>query len=115
MHVEEKDYLSILAGLGQECLGSIKVIDESTLEIQPEYRKLTNDQVRKLACLLHNGITQSCKVKTDIIASPFWTKLQSLVIRSSGMMQHLSDSHQVLSYKKIHCRHLKKPLTLSLL
>lgn len=29
-------------------------------------------------CLLHNRITQSCKVKTDIVASPFWTKLQTL-------------------------------------
>lgn len=49
MHAEENDYLSILAGLGQECLGAIRVIDESTAEIQPEYRKLTNDEVQKLA------------------------------------------------------------------
>jgi hypothetical protein len=61
MHVEEKDYLSILAGLGQECLGAIKVIDESTLEIQPEYRKLTNDQVRKLA---KEGATESAELVT---------------------------------------------------
>jgi serine/threonine-protein kinase HipA len=61
MHAEEKDYLSILAGLGQECLGAIKVIDESTLEIQPEYRKLTNDQVRKLA---KEGATESAELVT---------------------------------------------------
>jgi serine/threonine-protein kinase HipA len=61
MHTEEKDYLSILAGLGQECLGAIKVIDEYTSEIQPEYRKLTNDQVLKLA---KEGATESAELVT---------------------------------------------------
>lgn len=49
MHAEENDYLSILAGLGQECLGAIKVVDDSALEIVAEYRKLTSDEVRRLA------------------------------------------------------------------
>jgi serine/threonine-protein kinase HipA len=61
MHAEEKDYLSILAGLGQECLGAIKVIDENTAEIQPEYRKLTKDQVLKLA---KEGATESAELVT---------------------------------------------------
>ena len=61
MHAEENDYLSILAGLGQECLGAIKVIDESIAEIKPEYRKLTNDEVKKLA---KEGATESAELVT---------------------------------------------------
>lgn len=30
MHIDENDYLSILAGLGKECLGAIKILDESS-------------------------------------------------------------------------------------
>ena len=29
MHMDENDYVSILAGLGRECLGAIKIVDES--------------------------------------------------------------------------------------
>lgn len=61
MHAEENDYLSILAGLGQECLGAIKVIDESIAEIKPEYRKLTNDEVKKLA---KEGAAESAELVT---------------------------------------------------
>lgn len=59
MHAEENDYLSILAGLGRECLGAIKVIEEGTAEIQPEYRKLTNAEVQKLA---KEGATESAEL-----------------------------------------------------
>jgi serine/threonine-protein kinase HipA len=61
MHAPENDYLSILAGLGQECLGAIKVIDEGTLAIQSEYRKLTNDEVLRLA---KEGATESAELVT---------------------------------------------------
>ncbi len=44
-------------------------------------------------CLLHNRITQSCKVKMDKVASPFWTKLQTLVQGLSGTVQRLRGSH----------------------
>lgn len=61
MHAEENDYLSILAGLGQECLGAIRVVDENTAEIRPEYRKLTSDEVQKLA---KEGATESAELVT---------------------------------------------------
>jgi serine/threonine-protein kinase HipA len=61
MHAEENDYLTILAGLGQECLGAIKVIDENASEIQSEYRKLTKDEVLKLA---KEGAVESAELVT---------------------------------------------------
>jgi serine/threonine-protein kinase HipA len=61
MHAEENDYLTILAGLGQECLGAIKVIDENVSEIQSEYRKLTKDEVLKLA---KEGAVESAELVT---------------------------------------------------
>lgn len=39
MHIDEGDYLSILAGLGRECLGAIKIVDETENVIAPEYRE----------------------------------------------------------------------------
>ena len=39
MHIDEGDYLSILAGLGRECLGAIKIVGETENVIAPEYRE----------------------------------------------------------------------------
>ena len=43
--MDENDYMLILAGLGQECLGAIKVVDESDKKMQPEYRELPAKEV----------------------------------------------------------------------
>jgi len=39
------DSPSILAGLGRECLGAIKIVDESDEAIHPEYRELSAEEV----------------------------------------------------------------------
>lgn len=49
MRVDERDYLSVLAGLGKECLGAIKVTEEGDTDIVAEYRKLTKEDVANLA------------------------------------------------------------------
>ena len=52
LHAEESDYLSILAGLGKECLGAIRISEEKEVErslMEAGYRKLTMEQVRELA------------------------------------------------------------------
>ena len=49
LHRDEKDYLAILAGLGQECLGAIKIIDESRAVLPSKYKELTSEEVKKLA------------------------------------------------------------------
>ena len=61
MHVSEDDYLSILAGLGKECLGAIQIICEPD-DIPAHYQKLTLPQVQALAA---EGATQSAKLVTE--------------------------------------------------
>jgi len=61
MHMDENDYLSILAGLGRECLGAIKIIDENDRMIMPEYRELSEQEVVALAS---EGATESAELIT---------------------------------------------------
>ncbi|MCM1039907.1 MAG: HipA N-terminal domain-containing protein [Ruminococcus sp.] len=49
MHVDEKDYLSILAGLGIECIGAVKIIDQNAKEVEPVYQNLSIEEVQALA------------------------------------------------------------------
>lgn len=49
MHVDEKDYLSILAGLGSECIGAVKITERDTKEASPAYQKLSIEEVQALA------------------------------------------------------------------
>ncbi len=48
MHVDEEDYLSILHGLGRECLGAISITAEGE-ETEASYEKITEQQIRDLA------------------------------------------------------------------
>lgn len=61
MHMDENDYVSILAGLGRECLGAIKIVDESDEAINPEYRELSAEEVYALAS---EGATESAELVT---------------------------------------------------
>lgn len=61
LHRDEKDYLAILAGLGQECLGAIKIIDESRAVLPSKYKELTSEEVKKLA---QEGATESAEMVT---------------------------------------------------
>ena len=61
MHVSEDDYLSILAGLGRECLGAIRIGEDSDVTAA-QYQKLTLSQVQALAA---EGTTQSAKLVTE--------------------------------------------------
>lgn len=61
LHQDEKDYLAILARLGQECLGAIKIIDESRAVLPSEYKELTSEEVKKLA---QEGATESAEMVT---------------------------------------------------
>ena len=61
MRTDENDYLSILAGLGSECLGAIKVIDSEAPTLMPRYIKLSKEEVRSLA---REGATESVQLVT---------------------------------------------------
>ncbi len=49
LHVDENDYLTILAALGKECIGAIKIVDENYESVKSDYVKLTDAEVAALA------------------------------------------------------------------
>ena len=56
---DEDDYLTILSVLGRECLGAIKIVEETAAEEAPAYKKLTLNEVKKLA---GEGATKSTQI-----------------------------------------------------
>lgn len=60
MHVDENDYLSILHGLGRECLGAVCITEEGE-ELEASYEPITEIQVRELAA---EGATKSAELVT---------------------------------------------------
>ena len=61
MQTDENDYLSILARLGSECLGAIKIVEKDGLKPAPHYIKLTDEEVKSLAS---EGTTESVQLVT---------------------------------------------------
>lgn len=57
--VEEEDYLTLLARLGQECIGAIRIYDDSMKSCQGEYEKLDVCQIHDLA---KEGATKSTEL-----------------------------------------------------
>lgn len=61
MHVDENDYLSILAGLGHECLGAVRIVAQNSPLLPPEYRRLTDAEAKNLA---REGAAESAQLIT---------------------------------------------------
>ena len=61
IHVDENDYLSILIGLGNECLGAIKVLEEDKVSVSARYESLDAKQIGELA---EEGATKSAELVT---------------------------------------------------
>lgn len=59
---DHDDYLTILAKLGQECLGAIRIDEDETSELECGYSLLTDEQVKVLAA---EGATKSAKILLD--------------------------------------------------
>jgi serine/threonine-protein kinase HipA len=59
MQLDVNDYISLLAALGQECLGAIKIMDESGREGGSGYKKLSGKEVVELA---REGVTKSIQL-----------------------------------------------------
>ena len=59
MHVDENDYLSILSGLGRECLGALRIVEEGQPQVDSSYEKLTPERVLALA---REGTTVSAEL-----------------------------------------------------
>ena len=60
LHFDEDDYLSILHGLGKECLGAIRVTLAGE-EDEEFYEEIDEEQIRKLAA---EGATKSTEIVT---------------------------------------------------
>lgn len=58
LHVAENDYISILHGLGNECLGALQIINESDKE-SSKYEEMMVDEAKKLA---NEGATKSTEI-----------------------------------------------------
>lgn len=61
MHADNNDYLAVLSGLGKECLGAVMITDDDENINSPEYKKLTDTDVQRLA---QEGATQSAELVT---------------------------------------------------
>lgn len=61
MHADESDYIAILARLGRECLGAVKIVDTSEELISPQYRELADAEVFALAS---EGASESAEIVT---------------------------------------------------
>ena len=60
MHVDENDYLSILHGLGRECLGALCISEEGEI-LDASYEPVSDQQVRELAA---EGASKSTELVT---------------------------------------------------
>lgn len=56
---DENDYVTILSMLGRECLGAIKIVEDSEVKESPGYKRLNTSQVKKLA---EEGATKSTQI-----------------------------------------------------
>ncbi len=61
MHVHEDDYLSILSGLGDECLGAIRVLSPDRVTENSSYSLMTDEQMSDLA---KEGTLKSAEILT---------------------------------------------------
>lgn len=59
LKTDEYDYVTILAALGNECLGAIRITEEGGKKIKSGYERLSLDQVRELAS---DGTTKSSQL-----------------------------------------------------
>lgn len=62
IHADENDYLKILAALGKECLGALRVTDETDSKEETEdYEEITIEEIKALA---KEGATKSAELVT---------------------------------------------------
>jgi serine/threonine-protein kinase HipA len=63
MHADESDYLTILSGLGQECLGAIQVREEGLKPPEARYVRMTEQQLQEFAA---EGAVKSAEIVTAL-------------------------------------------------
>ena len=63
MHADEHDYLTMLSGLGQECLGAIQVMEGNTKPPKARYTRMTEQQLQEFAA---EGAIKSAELVTAL-------------------------------------------------
>ena len=63
MHADEHDYLTMLSGLGQECLGAIQVMEGNTKPPKARYTRMTEQQLQEFAA---EGAIKSAEIVTAL-------------------------------------------------
>jgi len=61
MHRSEKDYLGILAELGNECIGAIRIVSDNDTVVEASYEKMDSAQIVELA---KEGAVKSTELMT---------------------------------------------------
>ena len=61
LHTDEDNYLSILSGLGRECLGAVQVTEDGFQSEPAHYEKLSGKEVKALA---EEGVSKSTELVT---------------------------------------------------
>lgn len=61
IHADERDYLTLLAALGRECLGAIQIVEEGTNISNSGYQLLSIEQVQQLA---REGASEAAELVT---------------------------------------------------
>ena len=59
MRVDNEDYVGLLSGLGQECLGAIRIYDHADEQAEDSYELLSKEQVCELA---REGVVKSTEI-----------------------------------------------------
>ena len=60
MHVDEKDYISMLYNLGRECIGAVRITAEKDIS-EEKYIPVTESEIKQLAA---EGATKSTEIIT---------------------------------------------------
>ncbi|MBP3736877.1 MAG: HipA domain-containing protein [Lachnospiraceae bacterium] len=116
LHADESDYLAILAGLGKECLGAIRIEDAADpVTDQPSYEELTIDQVKQLAA---EGATKSTEllVRSHLSLTGATGKV-GLYLHNGKWYQPLgtAPSTHIVKQSHVHLRHIIENERLALL
>lgn len=61
MHIDQNDYLSLLSGLGCECIGAVRILEQDSPEVTDSYQKLSLEDVKNLA---KEGVSEAAQLVT---------------------------------------------------
>ena len=104
IHADEQDYLTILAGLGKECLGAVKILEDPGDTVQSRYEQLSLNRVKELA---REGASKSAEIvaQSHLSLAGASGKVGLYYHSSDGMwFQPIGDAPSTHIVKQSHVR-----------